>query len=138
TRDEIEGTIRAGVLEQGTVDLLTDIGAGARLAREGFVHHGIELRFALRGHRIDLTDLTGGKAITVYAQHEVIKDLVKARLDAGGSIVFEAKEVALREVDKARPRIEFGTDDGRQILECEFIAGCDGFHGVCRSSIPTR
>src|SRR5947199_1099689 len=82
SREEIESTIRAGVLEQGTVDLLKDIGIGARLSREGAVHHGIELRFALRGHRIDLTELTGGKAITVYAQHEVIKDLVKARLDA--------------------------------------------------------
>ena len=95
TREEIEGTIRAGVLEQGTVDLLTEIGVGERMQREGFVHHGIELRFDGRGHRIDLSGLTGGKAITVYAQHEVIKDLVAARLAAGGAIVFEATDVTL-------------------------------------------
>ena len=86
SRAAIEATIRAGVLEQGTVDLLTEIGAGERLKREGFVHHGIELRFAGRGHRIDLHDLTGGRSITVYAQHEVLKDLIKLRLDTGGPI----------------------------------------------------
>jgi len=84
TREQIESTIRAGVLEQGTVDLLTEIGAGERMKREGFIHTGIELRFGGQGHRIDLSDLTGGKAITVYAQHEVIKDLVKARVETGG------------------------------------------------------
>jgi len=136
TREEIEGTIRAGVLEQGTVDLLKQIGAGERLAREGFVHHGIELRFALRGHRIDLTELTGGKAITVYAQHEVIKDLVKARLDAGGSIVFEAKNVTVHDLETDAPKVRYEKDGAPHELACDFIAGCDGFHGVCRSSIP--
>ena len=91
SREAIEATIRAGVLEQGTVDLMSEIGAGERLKREGFVHHGIELRFAGRGHRIDLYGLTGGRAITVYAQHEVLKDLIKLRLDTGGQIVFETK-----------------------------------------------
>ena len=99
SRAEIEATIRAGVLEQGTVDLLNGLGLGERMQREGAVHHGIELRFAGRGHRIDLSGLTGGKAITVYAQHEVIKDLVAARLGAGGAIVFDAKR---RRVQRSR------------------------------------
>ena len=102
SRSDIEGTIRAGVLEQGTVDLLRDVGVGERLAREGFVHHGIELRFAARGHRIDLPALTGGKAITVYAQHEVIKDLVAARLAASGTLVFEAKDVSIHDIEGER------------------------------------
>jgi p-hydroxybenzoate 3-monooxygenase len=84
SRAAIEATIRAGVLEQGTVDLMTEIGAGDRMKREGFVHHGIELRFAGRGHRIDLHGLTGGRSITVYPQHEVLKDLIKLRLESGG------------------------------------------------------
>ena len=136
TREEIEGTIRAGVLEQGTVDLLKEVGVGERLAREGFVHHGIELRFALRGHRIDLTDLTGGKAITVYAQHEVIRDLVKARLDAGGSIVFEAKSVTVHDPETDAPKVRYEKGGAPQELVCDYIAGCDGFHGVCRTSMP--
>jgi p-hydroxybenzoate 3-monooxygenase len=136
SRSEIEATLRAGVLEQGTVDLLRECGVGERMQREGFVHHGIELLFDRERHRIPLSELTGGRAITVYAQHEVIKDLVKARLDAGGSIVFEARDVALRDVETPRPRIDFEAREGRQTLECEFIAGCDGFHGICRSSIP--
>jgi p-hydroxybenzoate 3-monooxygenase len=136
TREEIEGTIRAGVLEQGTVDLLKEVGVGERLAREGFVHHGIELRFALRGHRIDLTDLTGGKAITVYAQHEVIRDLVKVRLDAGGSIVFEAKSVTVHDPETDAPKVRYEKGGAPQELVCDYIAGCDGFHGVCRTSMP--
>jgi p-hydroxybenzoate 3-monooxygenase len=136
SRAEIESTIRAGVLEQGTVDLLRDIGVGERLSSEGAVHHGIELRFALRGHRIDLTGLTGGKAITVYAQHEVIKDLVKARLDAQGAMVFEARNVSVHDLETDAPRIRYHVDGVQQELSCDFIAGCDGFHGVCRTSMP--
>ena len=103
TREQIESTIRAGVLEQGTVDLLTEIGVGERMKREGFVHTGIELRFGGQGHRIDLSDLTGGKAITVYAQHEVIKDLVKARVETGGEILFGVSDVSLHGVDTDKP-----------------------------------
>jgi p-hydroxybenzoate 3-monooxygenase len=136
TREEIEDTIRAGVLEQGTADLLREVGVGERMVREGFVHHGIELRFAFRGHRIDLSDLTGGKAITVYAQHEVIKDLVKARLDAGGAIVFEAKNVTVHDLETDAPTIRYEHDGQPQEVGCDFIAGCDGFHGVCRVSMP--
>jgi len=103
-RADIESTIRAGVLEQGTVDLLCQTGVGERLKREGFEHHGIELRFAGRGHRIDFPALAGGKAITVYAQHEVIKDLVQARLAAGGTIVFDARNVTVHGVESDAPR----------------------------------
>jgi len=136
SRDEIERTLRAGVLEQGTVDLLTSIGVGERLAREGFVHHGIELRFAARGHRIDLTGLTGGKAITVYAQHEVIKDLVAARLARKGAIVFEAKGVSVHDIESDAPTLRYRQDDRDEALACDYVAGCDGFHGVCRGAMP--
>jgi p-hydroxybenzoate 3-monooxygenase len=136
SRDAIERTLRAGVLEQGTVDLLHEIGAAQRLSREGFQHHGIELRFAGRGHRIDLTALTGGKAITVYAQHQVIRDLVKARLDAGALIFFEAADVTLHDVDSKSPRIRYVHEGRAHQLDCDYIAGCDGFHGVCRPAIP--
>src|SRR3979490_1455362 len=136
SRSEIEGTIRAGVLEQGTVDLLNESGVGARMQREGFVHHGIELRFGGRGHRIDLSELTGGRAITVYAQHEVIKDLVAARLAAGGEIRFGVEGVAVRDFDTDKPRIAFRENGQAHELACDFIAGCDGFHGICRPSVP--
>ena len=136
SRSEIEGTIRAGVLEQGTVDLLDSVGLGERLHREGFLHHGIELRFDGRGHRIDLTAHSGGKSITVYAQHEVIKDLVVARLAAGGTIVFKADGVEPRGFDGSAPSIHYRHDGDAQSLDCDFIAGCDGFHGVCRPSAP--
>ena len=136
SRAEIEATIRAGVLEQGTVDLLTAIGVGERMRREGFVHEGIELRFDGRAHRIDLTGLTGGRAITVYAQHEVIKDLVQARLDAGGTILFEAQDVNIHNFLADKPVIRFEHNGVEETLECDYIAGCDGFHGTCRRSLP--
>ncbi len=138
SRQEIEATVRAGVLEQGTVDLLVAAGIGARAKREGAVHRGIELRFAGQGHRIDLHELTGGRTITVYAQHEVIKDLVKARLDVGATIFFGVKDVSVYDVDTSRPKIRFHSEGRTVELECDFIAGCDGFHGICRRSIPSR
>ena len=136
SRKYIEERIRAGVLEQGTVDLLVETGVGARLKREGLVHHGIELRFNRRGHRIDLYELSGGKAITVYAQQEVIKDLVAARLEAGGQIIFEVNDVSVHGFDGPKPSIHFRRNGQAEELHCDFIAGCDGFHGVCRPSIP--
>ncbi len=137
SREEIETTIRAGVLEQGTVDVLVAAGVGDRLLREGIVHHGIELRFAGRGHRIDLSGLTNGRAITIYAQHEVIKDLVEARLASGRPIVFEAKEVTLHESQSDSPQILYRSREGNlEEIRCDFIAGCDGSHGACRHSIP--
>ena len=137
SRAEIEATIRAGVLEQGTVDLLAQSGVGERMKREGFVHEGIYLRFAGRSHRIALTELTG-RAITVYAQHEVIKDLVKVRLDAGGKILFEVKNAALYDLDSSAPKVRFHREGKVHEIEAQFVAGCDGFHGVSRPSIPSR
>jgi p-hydroxybenzoate 3-monooxygenase len=136
SRSEIEATVRAGVLEQGTVDLLTEAGVGERLRREGAVHHGIELRFGGRGHRIDLYGLTGGRAITIYAQHEVLKDLIRARLDAGGRVLFEVEDVSVSGAQTHVPTIRYRHDDGAEELVCDFVAGCDGAHGVCRPFIP--
>jgi p-hydroxybenzoate 3-monooxygenase len=136
SRDDVEGTIRAGVLEQGTVDMLTEAGVGARLAREAFFHRGVYLRFAGRTHHIDMQELTGGKRVTVYAQHEVIKDLVAARLAAGGDIRFGVGDAALEGVDTVRPALTFSEGGEACRIECDFIAGCDGSHGVSRRSIP--
>ena len=139
SREEIEATLRAGVLEQGTVDLLDESGVGARMRREGMRHEGVILRFEGQSHRIPLSELTGGRAITVYAQHEVIRDLVKARLDAGGSIRFGVRDVSLLDLDTRLPKLRFhGADGAVQELDCDYVAGCDGFHGVSRPSIPSR
>ncbi|HLZ67931.1 MAG TPA: 4-hydroxybenzoate 3-monooxygenase [Aliidongia sp.] len=136
SRHYCEERIRAGVLEQGTVDLLNEAGVGERMRREGLMHHGIELRFSGRNHRIDFADLTGGHGVTVYGQHEVVKDLIARRLADGGDIRFEASEVSVHDLESVRPRIRFHHQGASQELECDFIAGCDGFHGVCRPSIP--
>jgi p-hydroxybenzoate 3-monooxygenase len=135
SQEYIEQRVRAGVLEKGTADLMVEAGVGARLRREGLIHYGIELRFGGAGHRIDFKDLTGGKSITVYAQHEVIKDLVAARVAAGAQIIFEAEAASVQDLD-GKPKIHFRQRDEPQTLECDFIAGCDGFHGICRSSMP--
>jgi p-hydroxybenzoate 3-monooxygenase len=136
SRDYVEHRVRAGVLEQGAVDLLVQSGVGERLQREGLVHHGIELRFGGRGHRIDLTELTGGRAITVYGQQEVVKDLISARLDAGGQVLFDVVGVSVHALESTHPRIRFRRGDADIELECDAIAGCDGFHGICRPSVP--
>jgi p-hydroxybenzoate 3-monooxygenase len=136
SREYVEARVRAGVLEQGTVDLLTEAGVGDRLDREGLVHHGLELRFGGRGHRIDLTELTGGRAITVYGQQEVVKDLIAARLDAGGELLFEVADVSLHDLEGDQPVVRFRHEGAEQELRCAFVAGCDGFHGVSREAIP--
>jgi p-hydroxybenzoate 3-monooxygenase len=135
TRQHIEQRIRAGVLEQGTVDLLNQSGVGDRLRREGLVHHGIELRFNRQAHRIDLHSLTGGRAITVYAQHEIVKDLIAARLHAGAQIFFETSQAAIHHLESS-PRIAFHHAGESYEIACDFIAGCDGFHGISRHAIP--
>jgi p-hydroxybenzoate 3-monooxygenase len=135
-RDYVEHRVRAGVLEQGSVDLLNDSGVGARLQREGLVHHGIELRFGGQGHRIDMTALTGGRSITVYGQQEVVRDLIRARIDAGREIMFEVSDVRVADIDSSAPKVMFDRDGEKLELVCDIIAGCDGFHGVCRPSIP--
>ncbi|HEX4538485.1 MAG TPA: 4-hydroxybenzoate 3-monooxygenase [Candidatus Acidoferrum sp.] len=137
SRKRIEERIRAGVLEQGTVDLLVETGVGERLKRQGLFHGGIELRFSGAGHRIDFRELTGGgKGVVIYAQHEVIKDLVAVRLSAGEQIIFEATDVHIQGLDELTPSIRFENEGTTHELTCDFIAGCDGFHGVCRPSIP--
>lgn len=139
SREEIEATIRAGVLEQGTVDMLEEAGVGERMRREGMRHEGVILRFEGRSHRIPLAELTGGRAITVYAQHEVIRDLVKARIDAGAPVLFGVTDVSLYDLDSERPKIRYRDSDGiTRELSCDYVAGCDGFHGVSRPSIPSR
>ncbi len=135
-RDYVEHRVRAGVLEQGSVDLLNDSGVGARLQLEGLVHHGIELRFGGRGHRIDMTALTGGRCITVYGQQEVVKDLIRARIDAAREIMFEVSDVKVADIDSSAPKVMFVRAGEKIELVCDIIAGCDGFHGVCRPSIP--
>jgi p-hydroxybenzoate 3-monooxygenase len=136
SREHIETRIRAGVLEQGTVDLLTETGVGERLQRQGLFHGGIELRFSGRGHRIDFRELTGGKGVVIYAQHEVITDWVAARLAANGQIVFSAARVQIQGHDGPAPKIRCEQGGVVQELDCDFIVGCDGFHGVCRPAIP--
>jgi p-hydroxybenzoate 3-monooxygenase len=141
-RKHVEERVRAGVLEQGTVDLLTEMGVGERLKKEGLVHHGVHLRFGRRTHRIDFADLTGGKGVTIYSQHEVVKDLIAARLKTGGQILFEAENVKISGFESAgngsHARIHFRHGGAEQELECDFIAGCDGFHGICRPAVPAE
>ena len=134
TRQRVEERVRAGVLEQGTVELLCEMGVGERLKQQGLVHNGVEFRFSGRSQRIDFQDLVG-RAITVYAQHEVIKDLIAARLATGGNIVFEARDVTVHDLTGS-PSIRYRHDGAERELACDFIAGCDGFHGVCRPAIP--
>ncbi len=139
SREEIEATLRAGVLEQGTINVLEESGVGERMRREGRMHEGVILRFGGRSHRIPLRELTGGRAIMVYAQHEVIRDLVKARLDRGGTILFGVRDVSLLDLDTSQPMLRFHDRDGAvRELSCDYIAGCDGFHGVSRPAIPSR
>ena len=136
SREYCEARIRAGVLEQGTVDLLRDAGVGARLEREGLVHHGISLQFDGERHRVPLSDLTGGRSIVIYGQTEVVKDLIAARIESGLPLLFDAEAVAIDDVETRRPRIRFRKDGAEQDIECDVVAGCDGFHGCCRPAIP--
>jgi p-hydroxybenzoate 3-monooxygenase len=136
SREYIERRVRAGVLEQGTVDLLVASGLGERLQREGLIHHGIELRFGGRGHRIAFDELAGGRGITVYGQQEVVKDLLRAREAAGALPRFEVADVRLADLESDAPTIRFTHDGAEHELRCDAIAGCDGSHGVCLPSIP--
>jgi p-hydroxybenzoate 3-monooxygenase len=135
SREYVEARIRAGVLEQGSVDLLVGAGVGERLQREGFVHGGIEIQFEGERHRIPFTELTG-RSIVLYGQTEVVKDLIEARLAAGLPLLFEVSDTAVHDLTSERPRVTFVHGGEPQELECDLIAGCDGFHGVCRPSIP--
>ena len=135
SRRYVEERVRAGLLEQGTADVLERSGVGERMRREGLVHHGIELRFDGASHRIAITDLTG-RSIMIYGQQEVVKDLIAARLACGGPILFEVSDVALEGLDAGSPAISETQAGSRIRIECDYIAGCDGTHGVCRGFIP--
>lgn len=135
--DYVLGRIRAGVLEQITVDLMDECGVGARMHREGLVHEGIELLFQGERHRIDFPSLTGGKTVTVYGQTEVTRDLMEARAAEGLPTVYEVGDsVGLHGFDGAHPKVRYVKDGQQHEIECDFIAGCDGFHGVSRASVP--
>jgi p-hydroxybenzoate 3-monooxygenase len=136
TRDYVEHRIRAGVLEQGSVELLEEAGVADRLNREGLVHRGIGLQFDGERHRVPLSELTGGASIVIYGQAEVVKDLIAARLANGSPLMFGVEDVAVDEVSSDRPKVTFRHEGREQQLECDVIAGCDGFHGVCRDAIP--
>ena len=136
SREDLETTVRAGVLEHGTAELLKEVGVGQRMLREGSVHHGIELRFGGRGHRIDFGDLTEGLSITIYGQQEVVKDLIRARLEADGKFLFEARAESVGDLDTDSPKIRFLQDGQREEISCDYVAGCDGSFGVCRTGIP--
>ncbi|WP_102126800.1 4-hydroxybenzoate 3-monooxygenase [Deinococcus planocerae] len=139
TREDVEGTIRAGVLEQWTVDLMEDLGLGERMAREAHFHRGITLRFAGESHHLDFEDLTGGKRVTVYPQHEVLKDLIAARLAQCGEIQFGVRDVALHDLTSEQPRLTYTTGEGEPAeLRCDFLVGCDGSQGTARRHIEGR
>jgi p-hydroxybenzoate 3-monooxygenase len=136
SRSYVESRIRAGVLEHGTAQLLCDTGVGERLKRQGMRHKGINLGYSGEIHRIDLSDLTDGKAITVYGQHEVVKDLIAARISSGGKILFEVDDVFVDALSTNRPRVTFRHEGRDCELTGDWLAGCDGSHGVSRTSVP--
>ncbi|HMA11065.1 MAG TPA: 4-hydroxybenzoate 3-monooxygenase, partial [Steroidobacteraceae bacterium] len=134
--DYVLGRIRAGVLEQVAVDLLDEAGVGDRMHREGLVHEGFEMLVQGRRHRIDMHRLTGGKSVLVYGQTELTRDLMEERRADGLKTVYEARNVAIGGFDGSRPFVTWQEDGVERRLDCDFIAGCDGFHGVCRASVP--
>ena len=136
SRAYVENRVRAGVLEQGSVVILREAGLDTRLRREGLVHEGIQIQIGEHRHRLDLKELTGGKVITVYGQQEVVKDLIAQRLADKGAILFEAENAGVHDFEDERARITFTRAGEQGEIACDFIAGCDGFHGVCRPSIP--
>ncbi|MFE1011593.1 4-hydroxybenzoate 3-monooxygenase [Streptomyces sp. NPDC058794] len=135
-RAYVERRQRAGILEQGTVDVLRAAGAGERMDREGLRHDGIELRFDRRRHRVDFPALTGGKSVMVYAQTEVCKDLIALQLKEGGPLLFEAEALAVEGAETGRPRVRFRHEGVEDVLECDYVVGCDGFWGVARKAVP--
>lgn len=137
SRAYVEARIRAGVLETGAVALIDEAGVGERMHREGLIHEGFSIAFDGRRERIDMHGLTGGQTVMIYGQTELTKDLFDARLAAGAIIVFEADDVAVHDFDDAAPRITYSSAGESHEIRCDFIAGCDGFHGICRASMPS-
>ena len=136
SRSYIEQRVRAGVLEQGTVDALVESGVGERLLQQSLEHHAIDIRFGRATHRLDVKALSGGRSVWVYAQHEIIKDLVAARISYGAPVFFEVDDVTVHGIDSATPAVCFTHNNNEQRIDCEYVAGCDGFHGICRGLIP--
>ncbi|MFV1850020.1 MAG: 4-hydroxybenzoate 3-monooxygenase [Thalassospira sp.] len=136
SRDYVEGRIRAGVLEMGTVDLMKRVGVDARMNKEGIIHGGIYISVNGKRTHVNIEELTGGSTVMVYGQTEVTKDLIQARLDHGGEIVWEADDVSLHDIDGDKPRVRYLKDGNEVELSCDYIAACDGFHGVGRKSLP--
>jgi p-hydroxybenzoate 3-monooxygenase len=136
TGEYVLGRIRAGILEQVTIDLMDEAGVGKRMHDEGLVHGGFEMMYGGRRHRIDLNRLTGGSNVMVYGQTELTRDLMDARSAASLPTVYEARDVSVHDFDGTRPRVRYHKDGRSHEIECDFIAGCDGFHGVCRASVP--
>src|SRR5450755_1415886 len=136
SREYCEARIRAGVLEQGTREVLIEAGVGARMEREGLIHGGIYLRFDGHSHHIPMSELTGGRAVTIYGQTEVVKDLIEARLGSGAPLRFECEDVALAGLESGEPVVRYRHVGRERELRCDIVAGCDGFHGFCRPAIP--
>src|SRR5947209_19201605 len=137
SREHIETRIRAGLIEQWASDLLVETGAGERMLREGMFHNGVYFAFAGSLHYIDFRQLVG-KGVTIYGQQEVLKDLIARRLADSGQILFEVADVSVHDFGSRAPKIRFHQDGRMEELACDFIGGCDGFHGICRTSIPAR
>jgi p-hydroxybenzoate 3-monooxygenase len=136
TGDYVLGRIRAGILEQVCIDLMDEAGVGERMHKEGLVHGGFEMLYNGKRHRVDMNRLTGGKNVMVYGQTELTRDLMEARASAGLPTVYEARNVAVHDFDSSKPRVTYEKDGQTFEIACDFIAGCDGFHGVCRASVP--
>jgi p-hydroxybenzoate 3-monooxygenase len=136
SREYVEARIRAGVIEHAIAEVLVDVGAGERLREEGIVHHGIELQFAGERHRVALSDLAGGRTIVIYGQTELVKDLIGLRLASGAPLDFDVEDVTVDALDTERPVVRYRHEGREEVLECDVVAGCDGFHGICRPSIP--
>jgi p-hydroxybenzoate 3-monooxygenase len=137
SRHYVENRVRAGVLEHQSVGILNAAGVGERMRKEGLLHHGIYLHFAGRNHRIDFEELTG-RAVMIYGQQEVVSDLIAARLAARQPLYFEVEAVSVHDFQTDSPRVRFTAAGGEHTLECDFIAGCDGFHGICRATVPAE
>lgn len=136
SRDYVLGRIRAGVLEEGTVSLLDRAGVSGRLHHEGLIHTGFDVCFSGQRHRIDLSNLTNGKKVVVYGQTEITRDLMAAREESGAVTVYEALDVQISDFDTGHPRVSYRHKGRTHEIDCDFIAGCDGFHGICRASVP--
>ncbi|MEU9539398.1 4-hydroxybenzoate 3-monooxygenase [Streptomyces mirabilis] len=136
SRAHVEHRQRAGMLEQGTVDALRACGAADRLDAEGLIHHGIELRFDRERHHIDFPALTGGRTVTIYAQTEIVRDLISLQLAAGPLLLFEAEALAVERPESGAPVVRFVHEGREQALSCAYVVGCDGYHGISRNAFP--